>query len=142
MCHVHFKINWEPKYEAMILNCRFIVSWRRTRNTVRKFGKPFFKFRSVLKLPFSSNFIKIHEYHVLELQIETMALPHKLRPEWELGAGHCVAYNQPTKQPGLNLSSNTWYCLNSPINCDNHSPWFISAVLMHIHQTKPDATLA
>ena len=34
------KISWEPKYEAVILNFKFIVS-RRTIDTVRKFGKPF-----------------------------------------------------------------------------------------------------
>jgi len=35
------KISWEPKYEAVILNFRFIVPRRRTRDTVRKFQKPF-----------------------------------------------------------------------------------------------------
>ena len=35
------KISWEPKYEAVILNFRFIVPRRRTRDTVQKFGKPF-----------------------------------------------------------------------------------------------------
>ena len=35
------KISWEPEYEAVILNFKFIVPRRRTRDTVRKFGKPF-----------------------------------------------------------------------------------------------------
>jgi len=38
------KISWEPKYEVVI------VPQRRTRDMVRKFGKPPFKFRSVLSL--------------------------------------------------------------------------------------------
>ena len=35
------KISWERKYEAVILNFRFIVPRRRTRDTVPEFGKPF-----------------------------------------------------------------------------------------------------
>ena len=35
------KISWEPKYEAVILNFKFIVPRRKPRDTVRKFGKLF-----------------------------------------------------------------------------------------------------
>ena len=47
------EISWELKYEAVILNFRFIVP-QRTRAMVRKFGKLFKFFRSVLSLLFTN----------------------------------------------------------------------------------------